>query len=108
MPPLSRRMNGMKRIREWFIARRKKSRRGQWFRIKDGKVEYGSDQISLFQEGFIKDGGRADEERFTAKIGTIKIQADSLEELTEKIKAATEGWGIASIGAIVGGYKIIG
>lgn len=31
-----------------------------------------------------------------------------IDVMTEKIKAATEGWGIASIGAIVGVYKIIG
>lgn len=43
----------MKRIREWFIARRKKSRRGQWFRIKDGKVELNPPYRNLYERGFI-------------------------------------------------------
>jgi limonene-1,2-epoxide hydrolase len=43
---------------------------------------------------------------FTVKVDTITVQASTIEELTEKLKKATEGKEIASIAAVVGAYEI--
>ena len=43
---------------------------------------------------------------FTVKIDSITVQANSIEELTAKLKEATEGKQIALIGAVVGVYEI--